>query len=136
MKDAENTTDASAPVPEADAPVDPADGTPALSGKSKARRKSVGIPEHKNKKLSKKASMAKMTHLDAKPGDYFLARLKGFPPWPCIICSEDMLPTTLLKGRPVTAAREDGTYLPAYADGGPKAKDRTFPIMYLATNEL
>ena len=103
---------------------------------SKARRKSGGVPEHKNKKLNKKASKAKMTHVDAKPGDYFMIRLKGYPLWPGIVCDETMLPNTLLKTRPVTAAKPDGTYRQDYADGGVKVNDRTFPVMYLHTNEL
>jgi len=104
-------------------------------GKLPPRRKSGGIPEHK-KKLNKKASKANLTHIDAKPGDHFFARLKGFPPWPVIICDEEMLPSELIKTRPVTAAREDGTYRDENADGGPRVKDRTFAIMYLYTNEL
>jgi hypothetical protein len=108
----------------------------ASGANSKARRKSGGVPEHKTKKLNKKASKAKMTHIDAKPGDYFMVRLKGYPVWPAIICDESMLPTSLLKSRPVTAAGPDGTYRAEYQDGGSKAKDRTFPVMYLYTNEL
>lgn len=115
---------------------EPEIGTPASAGASKARRKSGGVPEHKGKKLNRKASKAKMTHIDAKPGDYFMARLKGYPPWPAIICDESMLPSTLLKTRPVTAAGPDGSYRADYEDGGSKAKDRTFPVMYLYTNEL
>ena len=116
-------------------PADPAVETTASANKSKARRKSA-VPEHKNKKLNKKASKAKMTHIDAQPGDYFFVRLKGYPLWPAIVCDESMLPVTLLRTRPVTAARPDGTYRDDYQDGGPKAKDRTFPVMYLFTNEL
>jgi hypothetical protein len=118
---------------------DAAVNTEASDGKanSKAvRRKSGGVPEHKNKKLNKKASKAKMTHTDAKPGDYFMIRLKGYPLWPGIVCDETMLPNTLLKHRPVTAAKPDGTYREDYADGGAKVNDRTFPVMYLHTNEL
>jgi len=103
---------------------------------TKARRKSSGIPEHKNKKPNKKASKAKMTQIDAQPGDYFYIRLKGYPLWPGVVADETMLPSALLKTRPVTAARPDGTYREAYADGGPKVNDRTFPVMYLHTNEL
>lgn len=114
---------------------DPGVDTPASAGKFKGRRKSGG-PEHKNKKLNKKASKAKMTHTDAKPGDYFMVRLKGYPPWPAIICDESMLPSSLIKSRPVTAAGPDGTYRADYEDGGSKVKDRTFPVMYLFTNEL
>ena len=110
--------------------------TSASGDKSKSRRKSSGIPEHKSKKLSKKASKAKMTHIDAQPGDYFMIRLKGYPLWPGIVCDESMLPNTLLKNRPVTALGKDGTYRADYADGGAKVNDRTFPVMYLHTNEL
>lgn len=104
-------------------------------GKTLSRRKSGGVPEHK-KKLNKKQSKANLTHIDAKPGDHFFARLKGFPPWPVIICDEEMLPSELIKTRPVSAAREDGTYRDENADGGPRVKDRSFAIMYLYTNEL
>ena len=38
--------------------------------------------------------------------------------------------------RPVTAARPDGTYREDFADGGKRAGDRTYPVMYLYTNEL
>lgn len=122
-------------APSNDEPTEHASGDPASTDKSKARRKSGGVPEHK-KKLNKKASKAKMTHTDAQPGDYFFVRLKGYPLWPAIVCDETMLPSTLIKSRPVTAARPDGTYRADYEDGGSKVKDRTFPVMYLHTNEL
>lgn len=122
-------------APLIDESADPPIVDSASADKSKSRRKSGGIPEHK-KKLNKKASKAKMTHTDAKPGDYFFVRLKGYPLWPAIVCDEAMLPTTLIKTRPVTAARPDGTYRADYEDGGNKVKDRTFPVMYLYTNEL
>jgi len=111
--------------------------TPVSAAKSKGgKRKSTGVPEHKGKKLNKKASTAKMTHTDAKPGDYFYVRLKGFPLWPAIVCDETMLPETLLKSRPNGAARPDGTYREGYEDGGAKVKDRQFPVMYMHTNEF
>lgn len=112
-------------------------GTPASEKKQQGKRKSVGgVPEHKGKKLNKKKSMPKMTHLDAKPGEYYFARLKSYPPWPSVICDEEMLPTSLLTTRPVTTMQSDGTYKEAYADGGKRAHERTFPIMFLYTNEL
>jgi hypothetical protein len=77
-----------------------------------------------------------MTNLHAKPGEYYLARLRSFPPWPSIICDEEILPQTLLSTRPVTAMRADGTYREDYADGGKRAHERTFPVMFLETNEL
>lgn len=106
------------------------------SSKAKGRRKSTGGGASGGKKLNKKASKAKITHLDAKPGDHYFVKLKGFPQWPAIICDEDMLPQALIKSRPVTAIREDGTYREDYADGGKRAGDRTYPVMYLYTNEL
>ncbi|KAL8413981.1 hypothetical protein RB594_005279 [Gaeumannomyces avenae] len=115
----------------ADATKEPA--TPA--DKSKARRKSTSVTDSR-KKLNRKGSRAKILHMDAKPGDYYFIRLKGYPLWPGIICDEDMLPQTLLKSRPVTAARPDGTYRDDFADGGKRAADRTFPVMYLYTNEF
>lgn len=133
--DTDIKADGAAPV--AEPAGDAAVSTEAVANKSaKARRKSGGIPEHKSKKLNRRASKAKMIHTDAKPGDYFMVRLKGYPLWPGIICDEAMLPNTLLKNRPVTAARPDGTYREDYADGGARVNDRTFPVMYLHTNEL
>jgi hypothetical protein len=110
-------------------------GTPA-SAKSKGRRKS-GIPEHRSaKKAVKKGGKVTNNQSDAKPGDYFYIRLKGYPLWPGIVVSEDMLPTTLLNNRPVTAMRADGTYREDYQDGGKSVHLRVFPVMYLHTQEL
>jgi PWWP domain len=113
-----------------------ANGTSAAKKASNGRRKSGGVPEHKNKKLNKKKSMSRITHLDAQPGGYYFARLKSYPPWPSIICDEDMLPDSLLTTRPITTKKADGTYNEAYSDGGKKVTDRTFPVMFLYTNEL
>ncbi|KAK0118791.1 hypothetical protein ONS95_007671 [Cadophora gregata] len=134
MKDDTKTDDA-APVAADSSEI--AIETPVSAAKAKGgKRKSTGVPEHKGKKLNKKASTAKMTHTDAKPGDYFYVRLKGFPLWPAIVCDETMLPETLLKSRPNGAARPDGTYREGYEDGGAKVKDRQFPVMYMHTNEF
>ncbi|TGO62949.1 hypothetical protein BCON_0016g00420 [Botryotinia convoluta] len=134
LKGEEQSEDGAPAADESAELADAAASTPASASKSKGRRKS-GVPEHK-KKLNKKQSKAKLTHTDAKPGDYFYVRLKGYPLWPAIVCDEDMLPSTLIKSRPVTAMRADGTYRSDYEDGGSKAKDRTFPVMYLFTNEF
>ena len=100
-----------------------------------AKRKSTGGSENRSK-LSRKKSTTRITHLHAKPGEYYLARLRSFPPWPSIVCDEEILPQTLLTTRPVTAMRPDGTYRDDYADGGKRAHERTFPVMFLETNEL
>lgn len=126
-------------APATDTQAADANSTPAASSKKQAngKRKSTGgVPEHKSKKLNKKKSMQKITHLDAQPGDYYFARLKSYPPWPSIVCDEEMLPQTLLTTRPVTTKQQDGTYRADYADGGKKAHERTYPIMFLQTNEL
>lgn len=99
---------------------------------SSAKRKSTGGASS----AKKKKSQQRVTHLNAAPGEYYLARLKSFPPWPSIICDEEMLPQSLLNTRPVTTKQADGTYKEAYADGGKRVQDRTFPIMFLETNEL
>lgn len=108
-------------------------GTPQTKPK---RKSSTGVPEHKTKTLKKKQSKAKITHLDAQPGDFYLARLRSYPPWPSIIADEDMLPEVLLNSRPVTARQADGSWKEPYVDGGKKVGDRTFPVMFLHTNEL
>lgn len=106
----------------------PASTKKASNGSSK---KKAAVPEHKTKKLNKKQSK-RLTNLDAEPGQYYLARMKGHPPWPSVICDEEMLPMSLLDTRPVTTKLPDGTYKkPEYADGGKRVHDRTFPIMFL-----
>lgn len=127
--------EAGAAAPAEGAPEPKANGTPASSKKSKnSKRRSSGIPEHKAKPGSKKKT--RETHLHAQPGEYYLARLKSYPAWPSIVCDEEMLPETLLKSRPVTAMRPDGTYREDYADDGKRAHERTFPVMFFGTNEL
>lgn len=122
---------------EADTAQPETNGTPAGKQPSALKRKnSSAVPEHKGKKLNKKKSMPKLTHLDANPGEYYFARLKSYAPWPSIICDEEMLPEILLNTRPVTTKKADGTYNEQYADGGKKEAERTFPIMFLFTNEL
>ncbi|KAI4103453.1 MAG: hypothetical protein L6R37_003808 [Teloschistes peruensis] len=111
----------------------PASGKKASNGSSK---KKAAVPEHKTKKLNRKASK-RMTNLDAQPGQYYLARMKGHPPWPSVVCDEEMLPMSLLETRPVTTKMPGGSYKkPEYADGGKRVYERTFPIMFLATNEF
>jgi len=109
-------------------------GTPSTSKKANngsSKKKSSVIPEHKSKKLNRKKSRPAL-RLDAKPGEMYLARLKGHQPWPSIICSEDMLPNVLLNSRPITTAQPDGTFKkPEYADGGKRAHERTFPVIFL-----
>lgn len=110
------------------------DGTPS-SGKNQKRKSSAGVPEHKTKKLNKKKSTAQL-NLDVQPGEYYWARLKGYPPWPSIVCDEEMLPETLLATRPISTKRPDGTYREDFLEGGKNARDRTYPMMFLGTNEL
>lgn len=130
MKDVEPATD---PASSAPAAAPDTNGTPTAKSK---RKSSAGVPEHRSKTLKKKQSKAKLTNLDAQPGDFYLARLRSYPPWPSVICDEEMLPPVLLTTRPVTAIQSDGTFKEPYADGGKKVSDRTYPIMFLHTNEL
>ena len=142
MADAPATTDKADGSAEADTSTaagaaDTTDNTAdAAGGANKSKRKSTsGVPEHKTKKLNKKKSMPTM-NLDLTPGDYVWARLKGYAPWPAICCDESMLPESLLGSRPVSTKRPDGTYREDFADGGKSVKDRTYPVMFFATNEL
>jgi hypothetical protein len=133
--DAKNSDEGAATPAKAEpAAATDANGTPATTKKSSSKRKSTGGDT--KSKLNRKKSQSRITHLDAKPGEYYLARLRSFPPWPAIICDEEILPQTLLTTRPVTAQRPDGTYREDYADGGKRVAERTFPVMFLQTNEL
>lgn len=128
------TPEATSAAPAEEAPAPEANGTPASTKKSKnSKRRSSGVAEPKARPNKKKP---RPTHLHAQPGEYYLARLRSYPQWPSIICDEEMLPETLLKTRPVTAMRPDGTYREDYADGGKRAHERTFPVMFFGTNEL
>ncbi|KAI9687046.1 MAG: hypothetical protein M1822_002456 [Bathelium mastoideum] len=109
--------------------------TPTSANKKEKRKSSSGVPEHKSKKLNKKKSMPTL-NLSIQPGEYWWARMKGYPPWPAIVCDEEMLPETLLKTRPVSAARPDGSYRDDFLENNKNAKERTYPIMYLGTNEF
>jgi hypothetical protein len=126
---------AAAPADAEDAATE-TNGAPASAKKSsKDRRRSSGVGE-KPKTLSRKKSQVRMTQLNAKPGEYYLARLRSYAPWPSIICDEEILPNTLLENRPVTAMQQDGTYRADYADDGKRAHERTFPVMFFETNEF
>lgn len=122
-----------AAAPEAgDAPA--ANGTPGTAKTaSKNRRRSSGVGE---KKLNRKKSQNRITNLHVKPGEYYLARLRSWAPWPSIVCDEEMLPQSLRETRPITAMQADGTYREDYAENGKRAHDRTFPVMFFESNEL
>lgn len=111
-----------------------ANGTPASAKKSSKNRRASGGANQS--KLSRKKSVTRITHLDAKPGQYYLARLRSYAPWPSIICDDEILPESLLENRPVTAMQKDGSYKGEYADGGRRTHERTFPVMFFETNEL
>lgn len=133
MKNTEEAGDAAQPGSASAASA--TNGTPRLAKRASvggsSKKKSSAVPEHKSKKLNKKKSKP-LTNLNAQPGQYFIARMKGHQPWPSIICDEDMLPPRLLTTRPVTAQLPDGSFKkPEYADGGKRAYERTFPIMFL-----
>jgi len=47
-----------------------------------------------------------------------------------------MLPESLLATRPVSTKRPDGSYREDFEEGGKNQRDRTYPVMFMATNEL
>ncbi|XP_014558455.1 hypothetical protein COCVIDRAFT_94412 [Bipolaris victoriae FI3] len=135
------TTDAqAAPVAASDdADAAPASDAPATNGTpapKKARKSGAGIPEHKKKTPAKKAKKAPELRLNVSPGDMHMVAMRGYQPWPVIVCDEEMLPESLLSKRPVSARRIDGTYREDFLEGGKNAKDRRYPIMFLGTNEF
>jgi hypothetical protein len=110
--------------------------TPAKKATNGRRKSGAGVPEHKKKTPAKKKKVAPELRLDAQPGQMYMVAMRGYQPWPVIICDEEMLPESLLIKRPVSAKRIDGTYREDFLEGGKNAKDRRYPIMFLGTNEL
>jgi hypothetical protein len=116
-----------------------ANGTPApkkVSNGTGKRKSGAGIPEHKKKTPAKKKKAAPELRLNVSPGEMYMVAMRGYQPWPVIICDEEMLPESLLSKRPVSARRIDGTYREDFKEGGKNAKDRRYPVMFLGTNEL
>jgi len=122
-------------APASDAPA--TNGTPAPKKAANGKRKSVaGVPEHKKKTPAKKGKKPVELRLNVSPGDMHMVAMRGYQPWPVIVCDEEMLPESLLSKRPVSARRIDGTYREDFLEGGKNAKDRRYPIMFLGTNEF
>ncbi|KAF2132709.1 hypothetical protein P153DRAFT_382328 [Dothidotthia symphoricarpi CBS 119687] len=114
-----------------------ANGTPAPKKSNNSKRKSgAGVPEHKKKTPSKKKKATPDLRLDAEPGDMYMVAMRGYQPWPVIVCDDDMLPESLLAKRPVSAKNADGSYRADFLEGGKNAKDRRYPVMFLGTNEF
>lgn len=112
-------------------------GTPTAKKGGHGKRKSISsVPEHKKKTPGKGKKKAPELHLNVSAGDMFMVAMRGYQPWPVIVCDEEMLPESLLSKRPVSAKRIDGTYRDDFLEGGKNAKDRRYPIMFLGTNEL
>jgi len=112
---------------------DTAAATPTSSKKQQKRKSIGGTPA--GKKVQRKKSMPDI-HLNVQPGEYWFVRMKGFTPWPAIICDEDMLPLSLLEKRPVSAMRPDGTWREDFREGGKNARERRYPVLFLGTYEL
>jgi hypothetical protein len=122
-------------APSSDLPA--TNGTPAPKKTNNGKRKSgAGVPEHKKKTPAKKGKKEVKLNLDVNPGDMHMVSMRGYQPWPVIVCDEEMLPESLLSKRPVSAKRIDGTYRDDFLEGGKNAKDRRYPIMFLGTNEF
>ncbi|KAH3989412.1 hypothetical protein HBI56_093920 [Parastagonospora nodorum] len=123
-------------VPASDAATN---GTPAAKKTSNGngkRKSGAGVPEHKKKTPAKGKKKAPELRLNVNPGEMYMVAMRGYQPWPVIICDEDMLPESLLSKRPVSAKRIDGTYREDFLEGGKNAKDRRYPVMFLGTNEF
>ena len=116
-------------------PIPQTNGATAAASKKEKRKSSSAVPEHKNKKLSRKKSTVNL-NLDVEPGQHWFAVMKSYKPWPSVVCDEEMLPESLLMKRPVSAMRPDGTYREDFLEGGKNARDRRYPVMFLHTNEL
>lgn len=121
------------PVADASATNGTSAGKKAANGK---RKSGAGVPEHKKKTPVKGKKKAAEPRLNVSAGQMYMVAMRGYQPWPVIVCDEEMLPESLLSKRPVSARRIDGTYREDFLEGAKNAKDRRYPVMFLGTNEL
>ncbi|KAF2830996.1 hypothetical protein CC86DRAFT_442879 [Ophiobolus disseminans] len=136
--DAQPETEAAGEDADTAAAIDAAttNGTPATKKLNGKRKSGAGVPEHKKKTPAKGKKKAPELRLNVSPGEMYMVAMRGYQPWPIIICDEEMLPESLLSKRPVSAKRIDGTYREDFLEGGKNAKDRRYPVMFLGTNEF
>jgi hypothetical protein len=114
--------DGSATVASADTPVGKSKtkSTPKASSrrKSLANLKGKGAPG-KEKELKK-----------YEPGQYVMAKMRSYPPWPAIVLNQELLPEVLLK--PIGTGRVKNRSLESV---GSAAWHTQYPIMFMGTHE-
>jgi hypothetical protein len=104
-------------VAETTTPVNPT--TPA------AKKKSVPKPSRKKSLGStKKSTPAKTTSVKFEPGNYVIAKMRSYPPWPAIVLSKELLPEVMKKGKPKSLETL-----------GPSAWNTQYPILFMGTYE-
>lgn len=67
-------------------------------------------------------------------GEYWLVEVEGQENWPGVICDEELVvhrDFLAQNRRPITAARQDGHWLPNYRPQRDRAGTRTFPVLYM-----
>ena len=74
--------------------------------------------------------------LDVSAGEMYTVPMRGYEPWPVIVCDEAMLPERMLRTRPVGARRLDGSYHQDFSTGGKNVEDRRCPVMLLGSNDF
>jgi len=99
---------------------------------------SAATPARKTPKPSKKKSLANMKKTPGKnaaaadqrfkPGDYVMAKMRSFPPWPAIVLSKELLPEIMLAGPAGGKAKSLETI-------GAAAWETQYPIFYMGTYE-
>lgn len=110
-------------------------GSPAPTKTSSA---AVATPASKKKAVGKRKSLANLKTPSKKgadpdkkftPGQYVMAKMKSYPPWPAIVLNDELLPEVLKKGP------QQGKSKNAPTDTGPSAWKTQYPIFFMGTFE-
>ena len=98
-------------------PVAAAAPTPAKKTPKPSRRKSVA-------NFKKGAAAAPGPDIKYAEGQYVLAKMRSFPPWPALVLNKDLLPEVMRVGKPKSLETI-----------GTAAWETQYPIFYLGTYE-
>jgi hypothetical protein len=96
----------------------------AAAAQTPARKKSIS--RKKSNANLKKTPKKPAEDKSFSPGDLVMTRLKGYPPWPSIVLSEELLPEALKNG-PQPGKKAVGGGLPA------SAWKTQYPIFFLGS---
>jgi hypothetical protein len=108
-----------------------AETAPAATPAKTPGKKGKATPKMSKKKSQanlKKKSAAETADIKYEVGQHVIAKMRGFPPWPAIILSKELLPEMMLK-------KPAGGNAKSLESLGDAAWNAHYPILYMGTYE-